>query len=185
MLDWLQSHALWMGSPWLRLIHREGALHQQDSAFSPGPKSIDHALSSSKLGSLTWYKLARWWFVLIRNGWFTPGWSTSCAAAASSPSMISRGVRKLASYWKIRLEGRVSFFWLGEAFVLAQSEGITSIVEAVSQSFSFRSKEVMFAWGHRERKKRKAMYTVTEWTQMVQLLQLLLSSCHCCCVSLL
>lgn len=49
------------------------------------------------LGSLTWYRLARWWLVLIKNGWFTPGWSTSCAAAASRPSMMSRGVRKLAS----------------------------------------------------------------------------------------
>lgn len=51
----------------------------------------------STLSSLTWYRLARWWLVLIKNGWFTPGWSTSWAAAASSPSMMSRGVRKLAS----------------------------------------------------------------------------------------
>lgn len=50
------------------------------------------------MSRFTWYRLARWCLVLIRNGWLTPGWSTSWAAAASSPSMMSDGVRKLASW---------------------------------------------------------------------------------------
>lgn len=68
-----------------------------DSGSKTGSKAVGLNVPGPVLSSLTWYRLARWWLVLIKNGWFTPGWSTSWAAAANSPSMMSRGVRKLAS----------------------------------------------------------------------------------------
>lgn len=49
----------------------------------------------------TWYRDARWCLVLMRNGWLTPGWSTSWAAAAIRPRNTSRGVSCSASYNKV------------------------------------------------------------------------------------
>ena len=61
-------------------------------------RSLTETVQTLRMSRFTWYRLARWCLVLIRKGWLTPGWSTSWAAAASSPSIMSDGVRKLASW---------------------------------------------------------------------------------------